>query len=344
MQKLISIAVPSYNSQNYLSKCVDSLLKGGDDVEILIIDDGSTDDTAAIADGYRDKYPDIVKVVHKENGGHGSGVNRGLQEASGLYFKVVDSDDRLDESALKALIADIKARIASDTLPDLYVTNFVYDRVDGQSHISRYTDKLPVNEIFGWEKIKTFRYSRMLLMHSLLYKRDRLILSGLKLPEHTFYVDNIYAYTPLPYMRTICYLDINLYYYFIGREDQSVSKKNFVKRYDQQIRVMKCMTDAYSLKDLKEMPKGLSNYMWHALEIIMVNTVYFTCAEDSKERKTALREMWKHIKMTDKRLYRKLRFNSYGGTVSYMPWRIRGFLMDKGYDLICRKIKLGYNG
>lgn len=342
MQKLISFAVPSYNSQDYLSNCIESLLKGGEDVEIIIVDDGSTDSTAQIADRYAEAYPSIVRAIHKPNGGHGSGVNRGLKEATGLYYKVVDSDDKIDEKALKTLLSDIKTRKGENALPDLYITNFVYDRIDGKSHVSRYKDKLPVNKIFGWGDIKRFRFSRMLLMHSLLYKREKLIASGLNLPEHTFYVDNIYAYTPLPYMQTICYLDVNLYLYFIGREDQSVNRKNFVRRYAQQIRVMECMTDAYTLGEIKNMPRGLKNYMWHALENLMLTTLFFTCSEDSPEREKAVVDMWSHIRERDEKLYKALKRSFYSAMICGMPWHMRGFVLDKGYKLVCKRIKLGY--
>ena len=97
--KLLSIAIPSYNSQDYMEHCIESLLIGGEDVEILIIDDGSKDRTAEIADSYAEKYPTIVKAVHQQNGGHGEAVNAGIRNASGLYFKVVDSDDWVDEEA-----------------------------------------------------------------------------------------------------------------------------------------------------------------------------------------------------------------------------------------------------
>ena len=88
--KLLSFAVPCYNSEAYMEKCIESLLAGGEEVEILIIDDGSKDRTAEIADGYAEKYPTIVKAIHKENGGHGSAVNTGIANATGLYFKVVE--------------------------------------------------------------------------------------------------------------------------------------------------------------------------------------------------------------------------------------------------------------
>ena len=340
--KLISFAVPCYNSQDYMRKCVDSLLTGGDEVEIIIVNDGSRDDTINIANVYAEKYPDIVKVIDKENGGHGSGVNAGMANSTGLYYKVVDSDDWLDDNALASLLSKIREHKEKGTLPDLYVTNFIYDKVsEGTQYVSAYGDKMPEGQIIGWDKVKKFNLSHMMLMHALLYKREKLLQSGTVLPEHTFYVDNLFAYKPLPFMQTVCYLNIDLYHYFIGREDQSVNRKNFVKRYEQQIRVMKCMTDAYTLDEIKKMPKGLKRYMWHSLEVIMMNTIFFTCAEDSPERRKALKEMWQHIKSKDKKLYRKLRSNSYATAVNYLSWKFRGWVMTKGYNFLCKKIKLG---
>ena len=91
--KILSVAIPSYNSQDYMRKCVESLLPAGNDIEIIIVNDGSKDRTGEIAEEYASRYPGIVKAVHQENGGHGEAVNTGLKNATGLYFKVVDSDD-----------------------------------------------------------------------------------------------------------------------------------------------------------------------------------------------------------------------------------------------------------
>lgn len=102
--KLLSIAIPSYNSQDYMEHCIESLLAGGEDVEIIIVDDGSVDRTAEIADRYASQYPTIVKAVHQENGGHGEAVNAGIRNASGLYFKVVDSDDWVDGEAYRKIL------------------------------------------------------------------------------------------------------------------------------------------------------------------------------------------------------------------------------------------------
>ncbi|MEG2951521.1 MAG: glycosyltransferase, partial [Clostridia bacterium] len=97
--KLLTIAIPCYNSQDYLAHAVESALLGGNEVEVLIVDDGSKDDTARIADAYERKYPQIVRAIHQENGGHGDAVMTGIRNATGLYFKVVDSDDWLDAEA-----------------------------------------------------------------------------------------------------------------------------------------------------------------------------------------------------------------------------------------------------
>ena len=93
--KLLTVTVPCYNSQDYMEKCIESLLRGGERVEIIVIDDGSKDNTGAIGDRYAAQYPEMVKVIHQENGGHGAGINAGLKAATGKYFKVVDSDDEV---------------------------------------------------------------------------------------------------------------------------------------------------------------------------------------------------------------------------------------------------------
>lgn len=340
--KLISFTVPCYNSAEYMRKCIDSLLTGGDDVEIIIINDGSKDDTLKIAQEYSEKHPDTVSVVDKENGGHGSGVNAGLKRATGLYFKVVDSDDWLDTVALEKLISAIKANLAAGNCPDLYIANFIYDRIhDGEFYVSSYEKKMPEGKIIGWERVKPFRYSHMMLMHALLYNRERLLESGTVLPEHTFYVDNIFAYKPLPYTKSLCYLNLDLYHYYIGRADQSVTVGNMVSRYMQQRRVMLEMTDAYSWDEIRKLPQGLKKYMWHSLQTIMMTTLFFICAEYSPERKAALKDMWRHIKARDKKLYRKLYYRSYAAAVNFLSWRVRGYIMTKSYKILCRKVKLG---
>ena len=341
--KFISFAVPSYNSQDYLRHCVDTLLSGGEDVEILIVNDGSKDNTAAIADEYAEQYPTIVRAIHKENGGHGSGVNRGLQEATGLYYKVVDSDDWVDEAALKKLLNTIRVHQAENSLPDLYITNFIYDHTyENKQFIRQWRKQFQPNAFHTWADAGRFVGAQVLLMHSLMYRTELLRKSGTVLPEHTFYVDNLFAYQPLPLMKKIYYLDVDLYHYFIGREDQSVNVKNFTRRYDQQIRVMRRMADAYSYAEIMAMEKPLRRYMLHCLSAIMMNTMLFCCAGGNEpERIAAHNALWGHIKEQDPQMYHCLTHRAMPMLVKWIPWKLRGKIMLFGYRILCKTVKLG---
>lgn len=342
--KLITFTIPSYNSQDYMRKCIDPLLSGGEDVEVIIVNDGSKDDTGKIAEEYASKYPSIVKAIQQENGGHGSGVNAGLLHATGLYFKVVDSDDWVDEKSLKTFLTTLKAHIAANLDIDLYITNYVYEHVaDHTTYVMRYSKYVPSNRPIGWKDIKRFPPHTFMLMHSLMYKTEKLRQSGMLLPKHTFYVDNIYAYQPLPYMSKLFYLDLNFYHYFIGRADQSVNIQNFVKRYDQQTRVMHLMAGAYRYDQLMKMEKGLRRYMFHYLGIIMLNTMLFIVGGDDEttKRKQAYKDMWHHIKDSDRRLYLKLLYRSYPAFAAHTPYPIRRLTMLNGYKIAAKAIKLG---
>ena len=121
--KILSVAIPCYNSEKYMRKCIESLLPGGEEVEILIVNDGSKDDTAKIADEYAAKYPTIVKVIHQENGGHGEAVNAGIRNATGLYFKVVDSDDWVDYEAYPKILQKLKELTAGPDTVDMMICN-----------------------------------------------------------------------------------------------------------------------------------------------------------------------------------------------------------------------------
>lgn len=267
--KLLTIAIPCYNSQDYMERCIQSLLPGGDDVEIIVVDDGSQDMTPEIADAYERKYPGIVRAVHQENGGHGEAVNTGIREAGGLFFKVVDSDDWVDQQAYEKILRTLKEIAGSETTLDMLISNFVYEK-EGARHkkVMKYTSALVQDKMFTWSDVRHMRKGQYLLMHSVIYRTKLLRDCGLKLPAHTFYVDNLYVYVPLPHVKTMYYLDVDFYRYFIGRDDQSVNEEVMIRRIDQQIKVNKMMIDAY---DLWKIPnKKQRKYMFNYLEIITV--------------------------------------------------------------------------
>lgn len=186
--KIVSFAIPCYNSEGYMSKCIESLLPGGEDVEIIIVDDGSSDRTAEIADAYAEKYPTIIKVIHQENGGHGCAVNTGLANASGLYFKVVDSDDWVDAEAYARVLETLKKFVAEDTLVDMLLTNYVYEKIDGDYHHQRrmiYTLLFDQERIMSWHDMKRNIKGFTILMHSVTYRTQMLRDCHLELPKHT---------------------------------------------------------------------------------------------------------------------------------------------------------------
>ena len=180
--KLLSIAIPSYNSEAYLKHAVDSLLPGGDEVEILIVNDGSKDGTAEIADDYERRYPGIVRAVHKENGGHGDAVMTGLANATGLYFKVVDSDDWVDDEAYPKVLDCLRGFV--DEPIDLLISNYIFDKV-GVTHkkVIHAHGALPIGRIFGWEEARHFKKGQYLMMHSMIYRTQLLRDCGLSLPK-----------------------------------------------------------------------------------------------------------------------------------------------------------------
>lgn len=297
--KILSIAIPCYNSQEYMRNAVESALAGGEDVEILIIDDGSTDNTARIADELEKEHPSIVRAIHQENGGHGEAVNTGLRNAKGLYYKVLDSDDWLDQESLLKILGQIRRFVSQGQLVDMLLANYVYEKPSERKHKAiRYEGVFPQDKVFGWSDVKKFRVSQNILMHSVIYRTQMLLDCGLQLPKHTFYVDNIFVYVPLPYVKTMYYMDEDLYRYFIGREDQSVNEQVMISRIDQQIKVNKIMIDAYDLSKIRN--KKLREYMVKYLAMMMTVSSVFLIKEGSEESLKKRTELWRYLQSTSR--------------------------------------------
>ena len=319
--KYISFAIPCYNSQDYMAHAIESILPGGEDVEIIIVNDGSKDRTSEIAHEYMEKYPTIIKVVDKENGGHGDAVNSGLMHATGKYFKVVDSDDWVDEDALHKIL-DVLRHMEEDGMElDMLIANYVYEKV-GATHkkVIHYRNVLPQDEIFRWDDMGHFRLDQYILMHSVIYRTDMLKLIQLHLPKHTFYVDNLFVYIPLPYVKTLYYLDVDLYRYFIGRNDQSVNERVMISRIDQQIYVNKLMIDAYCLpQDVSN--KHLARYMLSYLAMICCVTSIMLLISGTPENLEKRRELWQYFKKKYPSMYWRVRLGGRG-IVSNPPGKI----------------------
>lgn len=320
-----------------MERCLDSLVTGGENVEILVINDGSTDRTREIAERYASQFPGIVTVVNKENGGHGSGVNTGLALATGMYFKVVDSDDWLEETAYRTLLERIAGWCETGFGPDLLVCDYTYNHLDKKTKKTiHYKNVFPVGKVCTWEQIGAFRPSQYLVMHTLVYRTDILYKSKIVLPEHTFYVDNLFAYCPLPYVETIYYMNIDLYQYYLGREDQSVNEKVLIARIEQQIRVTKLVAESVDLNAVKRKYPKLANYMCRNISIMMaISSIHLLLRGDEGARTRHL-ELWADIKRSNPGLYYRLRFTKLSGFTN-LPGRIGKLATVGGYRL-ARKI------
>lgn len=335
--KLLSFAIPCYNSAAYMEKCIESLLPGGEDVEILIINDGSTDETADIADRYEEQYPTIVRAIHKENGGHGSAVNAGIERASGFYFKVVDSDDWVKADAYRQILETLKSLTGGERVLDMLISNFVYEKAGESRHkVMRYKHALPRHEMFTWSDVRHFHKGQYVLMHSVIFRTKLLRECGIRLPEHTFYVDNLYVFEPLPYVKNLYYLDVNFYCYYIGRADQSVNEDVMIGRIDQQIKVNKAMMDyMVDNRGMINANKKLASYMLSYLDIITTVSSILLIRSGTPENLQKKKELWNYLKKRDWLLYRKLRFGLLGQCTN-LPGRGGRKISLEGYK-ICRR-------
>lgn len=337
--KILTIVIPCYNSAAYMDRAVESLLIGSDELEILIIDDGSSDNTSVIADEYEKNYPNIVRAIHKENGGHGDVINTGLKHANGIYFKVLDSDDWFDKNSLQKVLSILKTMINNSITLDMLITNYVYENMSiGKSKSINYKSAMPEDKIFTWNDLGYLKYSQNILMHSVIYKTAVLKECNLVLPKHTFYVDNIFVYMPLPHVKTMYYTDLDLYRYFIGRVDQSVNEKIMIQRIDQQIKVTKIMIDCFNPMLIE--CKKLRKYMIKYLVMMMTVSTVLLLKDNTEQSMNKKEELWQYLSSKDQQLFDEVDKSFLGSLVQF-----RGYLGRK-LILLCyslsRKI-FGFN-
>lgn len=337
--KVLSVAVPCYNSQDYMEHCVETLVSGGEDMEVIIVNDGSKDRTEEIGKSLVEKYPTIVKLVSQENGGHGEAVNTGLKNATGEFFKVVDSDDWVDEDALQKVLKTLRFMIRENKGLDMLLSNFVYDKV-GVNHkkVMSYKSAIKSKHITSWDGAIHFNKTQYILMHSVIYRTKMLKECGLELPKHTFYVDNLYVFKPLPHVKKLCYIDVDFYHYFIGREDQSVNEKVMIGRIDQHIKVAKIMIEDFANTTVES--EKLNKYMHQYLDMMMCIASVMLILDGSEEALNKKKELWAWLKNEYPQLHKKLRYSILGISMN-LPGRGGRFISKVAYR-ITQKI-FGFN-
>ena len=239
MQKVLTVTIPSYNVEKYLNQTLDSFIDERilDEIEVLIVDDGSKDSTAQIGKAYEEKYPQAFRVISKENGGHGSTINRGILEAAGTYFKVVDGDDWVNTEDFVKLVEALKSCTA-----EYVVTNY-YEVDDGTGALTPKTYReLAKKDVWSFEEACS---QKQMAMHSLVIRTDILRDNQIRLDEHCFYVDVEYILYPVPYVKTVQFLDLFVYMYRLAVTTQSVSIQGYQKHMQNHIDVILHLTQFY---------------------------------------------------------------------------------------------------
>lgn len=330
-KKTLTFVVPAYNMTEYLERCVMSLIaaKRNDDIEVLIVDDGSSDGTLEMAQKFEARYPGIVRAIHQENKGHGGAVNTGIAAASGMYVKVVDADDWVGPESLEQVMAVLREEADSTEPIDMLVTNYVYDKVGKRNkHVVNFRHAMKAGERLIWNDLGHFGLAEYILMHALTYRTAVVRESGMQLPEHTFYVDFIYAYQPFPWVKTMKYLDTPFYHYFIGRDGQSVQTDVMIRRVDQLRLVNQCMVRA--TPERGTVPDGLYRYMIHFLAIESSAASVFMILSRDPENYEKKKDMWDDIKAYSPTIYKDVRKKAMSRALN-LRGSIGRFVIRKGY-------------
>ncbi len=339
--KTLTFVIPAYNMESYLDRCVNSLLSASDtsDLEVLIVDDGSKDGTLEYARKLERTNPGVVRAIHQENKGHGGAVNTGITAATGMYVKVVDADDWVDPQAIDTVLATLRAQHDTDEPIDMLVTNYVYDKVAKRHKtVVNFRRVMEAGRVLGWDDLGKFGLAQYIIMHALTFRTQVVRDSGLKLPEHTFYVDFYYSYQPFPWVKRIQYLDVPFYHYFIGREGQSVQTDVMIKRVDQLRLVNRLMTEA--TPERGTVPEGLYQYMIHFLTIESCVTSAFLILSRDPANYVKKTELWDAIDAYSPAIGKDVRSKLMSRALN-LPGKTGRWIVRNGY-LIAERI-VGFN-
>ncbi len=238
---LLTIAVPAYNAEDCLSQCLDSLsdARFADRLEVIVVDDGSTDATRRIAARYVARMPGRFTLVSQENGGHGAAVNAGLRRARGKYFRIVDADDWVDADGLCTLLDAMEALD-----PDAFVDERV-ERFMGRANRIALPEGARTDEVIDYRALIDARFDRNVDMHTLTARTSLLRERGIALLPHTYYVDMQYVIGVACFARTVCLIRCAVYNYRLGSGGQSVNHLNFARYYEQHNRVLLACIDFF---------------------------------------------------------------------------------------------------
>lgn len=331
MKKNLTISIAAYNVEKYLDKTLKSLIVDRNDLEVLIVNDGSKDKTLSIAKKYEKKYPNIFKVIDKENGGYGSTINAGIKNATGKYFKQLDGDDWYDNANLVKLLDDL-ADCDADVIYNQYIQFF-----EGTSETKLIENSIE-KSIDTDSLEEAIANTDNLAMHSLAYKTKILKDNKIKIDEHCFYTDTEYVLFPLLCSKTIKILCYPVYIYRLGLSEQSVSVKGKLKHYMDHVKADNTILD-YSNK-IKNLTKNLNEFRLNYMSRLFATCIgeYLLLLKSTKNNFKYIQEYDMNVKNKDIEVYNMM--NNYSKAIKVI--RKNNYLLYKLlilYRIILRKNK-----
>lgn len=320
MDKILTVVVPTYNMEKYLAYCLDSLCvnQGQDNLEVLIVNDGSKDASSVIAHEYETRFPQIFKVIDKENGNYGSCVNRGLAEAHGKYIKILDADDSFDTVNFEHFLAFLK-----ETDADLILSDFAVVDTDRKIRkVIRY--KLGEGTRFEMDEVCNTHAFKEMQMHAVTYRRENLLLLNYKQTEGISYTDQQWIFIPMITVKSVAYFDAYVYKYLVGRAGQTMDPKVRFKYISNIQRCALDMAKAYEqYKSLFE-KKTVHTYLQARMTPFVKEVYVFLLTHYNEKAKNLLIDFDKDLKEASRDVYELIgskEVSSFKGFEYIAYWR-----------------------
>ena len=319
MNKLLTIIIPIYNTQEYLQNCLDSLIIAPNLLpllDVLLVIDGSPDNSLSIAKEYEIKYPQTFTVINKENGGYGSVLKRGIEKAKGKYCKVLDSDDWYDTQAFEEFINELQT-VNNDVIVTDFVKEFVFENRSELQTLPSLQNK----QVYQLNDDINTLQGDVFVMHRLTYKTDILRQAKIDFPEKVFYTDTLFASIPLFFAKDLYYTDLQLYRYFIGREGQTIAPENIRKNRKSVETVIKYYYQKFVV-NRKLMNHSKILYTQNALKTLVEMYYRILFHLPYKESNIEMREWNNYVKKSeDKKIFFENKMIKYYNILPYFVFR-----------------------
>ena len=282
MGKILTVSIAAYNVESTLKECLDPFTKCKykDELEVLIVNDGSKDKTPVIANEYVKKYPNTFVLVDKENGGWGSTLNSGIQKGTGKYFKQLDGDDYFSYENIDGFIDFLKHPDA-----DMVYSPFVmFTDKNGAilKVVGNYGNTVPVGEIMNMGEIPGF----VPAMHTLCIKLNILKQNDVRITEHCFYTDVEFVLKSCHHCKNVIFYNLPIYYYRLARSGQSMSIQGVRKHYKDHLKMLNTMLPYEKEHTMDAAVQKI--FKRRLLDACEFQYIFFFALEGTKEQKEEL--------------------------------------------------------